>query len=62
MDYITKDFNDKKSYDISKVNFTIEAFIRIIHFSNIIESKDIYHFMDILFDSIKSNEKHNSIT
>ena len=60
-DYIIKDFNDKKPFDKNNVNFAIEAFNHIIQFASNIESKDITHFMDLLFDNIKSNEKHNSI-
>ena len=60
-DYIIKDFNDKKSFDKNNVNFAIEAFNRIIQFASNIESKDIYHFIDLLFHNIKTNEKHNSI-
>ena len=60
-DYIIKDFNDKKPFDQNNVNFAIEAFNRILQFANNIELKDIYHFMDLIFDNIKSNEKHNSI-
>ena len=60
-DYIIKDFNDKKSFDKNNVNFAIEAFNHIIQFASNIESKDVTHFMDLLFDNIKSNEKHNSV-
>jgi len=60
-DYIIKDFNDKKPFDKNNVNFAIEAFNHIIQFASNIESKDITHFMDLLFDNIKSNEKHNSV-
>ena len=61
LNYIIKDFNEKKPYDKNNVNFAIEAFNHIIQFTSNIESKDLYHFMDLLFDNIKSNEKHNSI-
>ena len=60
-DYIIKDFNDKKPFDKNNVNFAIENFNHIIQFASNIESKDITHFMDLLFDNIKSNEKHNSV-
>ena len=59
-DYIIKDFNINKSFDKNNVNYAIEAFNRIIQFSNNIESKDIYHFIDLLFHNIKINEKYNS--
>ena len=60
-DYIIKDFNDKKPFDKNNVNFAIEAFNHIIQFASNIESKDVTHFMDLLFDNIKFNEKHNSV-
>ena len=60
-EYIIKGFNDKKSFDKNNVNFAIEAFNRLIQFSSNIEPKDIHYFLDLLFDNIKTNEKHNSI-
>ena len=61
LDYILKNFNDKKPIDKNNVNIAIESFDRTIHFSSWIEAKDIMHFMDLLFDNIKSNEKYNSV-
>ena len=60
-DYIIKDFNDKKSYDKNNVNAAIEAFNHLVQFSSNIEPKDIYYFLDLLFDNIKMNKKHNSV-
>ena len=60
-DYIIKNFNEKKPIDKNNVNAAIEAFNHIIQFSSCIEDKDIFHFMDLLFNNIKSNEKHNSV-
>ena len=60
-DYIIKDFNEKKPYDKNNVNLAIEAFNHTIHFTSSIESTDIFYFMDLLFNNIKSNEKHNSV-
>ena len=59
--YIIKNFNEKKPFDKNNVNFAIEAFNHTIQGSGCIEAKDIFHFMDLLFDNIKSNEKHNSV-
>ena len=61
LDYIIKDFNEKKPYDKNNVNIAIEFFSHTIIFTSYIEVKDIYYFMDLLFDNIKSNEKHNSV-
>ena len=60
-DYIIKDFNEKKPFDKNNVNFAIEAFYHAIQFSSCIEAKDLFHFMDLIFENIKSNEKHNSV-
>ena len=60
-DYIIKDFNDKKSFDKNNVKFAIDSFNNIVQFTSNIESKDVYHFIDLLFNNIKTNEKHNSI-
>ena len=60
-DYIIKNFNEKKPYDKNNVNLAIEAFNHTIHFSSSIESTDIFYFMDLLFNNIKLNEKHNSV-
>ena len=60
-DYITKNFNDKKPIDKNNVNSAIEAFSHIIQYSTSIEDKDIFYFLDLLIDNIKSNEKHNSV-
>ena len=60
-DYIIKDFNEKKPYDKNNVNPAIDAFNHCIQSTSCIESKDILYFMDLLFDNIKMNEKHNSV-
>ena len=60
-DYIIKDFNEKKPYDKNNVNCAIDAINHCIQSTSCIESKDILHFMDLLFDNIKNNEKHNSV-
>ena len=60
-DYIIKDFNEKKPYDKNNVNSAIDAINHCIQSTSCIGSKDILNFMDILFDNIKNNEKHNSV-
>ena len=60
-DYIIKDFNEKKPYDKNNVNPAIDAFNHCIQSTSCIESKEIFYFMDLLFDNIKTNEKHNSV-
>ena len=60
-DYIIKDFNKNKPYDKNNVNFAIDAFYHIIQLTSYIEVKDVFYFFDLVFDNIKSNEKHNSV-
>ena len=60
-DYIIKNFNEKKPYEKNNVNLAVESFNRIIQYNNYIEVKDIFYFLDLIFDNIKNNEKHNSV-
>ena len=60
--YIILNYDQKKALtDNSNILKSINAFKYIIDSSNIIKSKDINYFLDILLDNFISNEKHNSI-
>ncbi len=63
--YITKDFDDSKSYDKNNIDIAINSFVDtilyIIKCSKIFKIKDIFYFIEKLFENIKYNNKYNSI-
>jgi hypothetical protein len=63
--YITKDFDDTKACDINNIDLAIKSFVDTLLYitknSKIFKIKDIFYFIEKLFDNIKYNTKYNSI-
>ena len=63
-DYVLFNFDDKKNYEESNVDKTINTFAStiedIIDNNSLFGINDINYFLDKLLENIKSNEKHNS--
>ena len=65
LNYITKDFDDTKSYDKNNIDVAINSFVdtllHIIKYSRLFKIKDIFYFIEKLFENIKYNTRYNSI-